>query len=71
MFDLQSLKSLKTKLDDLTSTFQALIKNKDSKNGADILESLINLQSKIIKQKNSIDQKSSKIESMKCEIINF
>ena len=59
---------MKNKLDELTKNFQALIKNKDPKNGADVLESLISLQSKIISQKNLIDQKSSKIES---KIINL
>jgi hypothetical protein len=55
--------SLKIKLDELTKNFQTLIKNKDPKNGADVLESLISLQSKIINKKNMIDQKSNKIES--------
>lgn len=57
------MNALKTKLDDLTKSFQNLIKNKDPKNGADVLESLISLQSKIINQKNLLDQKTNKIES--------
>jgi hypothetical protein len=56
---------LKLKLDELTKQFQILIQNKENnKNGADILESLINLQSNIINKKKLIDQKSAKIDSM-------
>lgn len=52
------------KLDELTKTFESLIRNKDNnKNSAEIFQELINLQSNIISKKNMIDQKTSKIES--------
>lgn len=55
---------MRVKLDELTKTFESLIRNKDNnKNSAEIFQELINLQSNIISKKNMIDQKTSKIES--------
>ena len=53
---------MQKKSEELTKTFQSLIQTKD-KNGGEVLESLINLQSSIINKKNMVDQKTSKIES--------
>jgi len=58
------LQNLQKKSEELTKTFQSLIQTKDKdKNSAEVLESLLNLQSNIINKKNMIDQKTSKIES--------
>jgi primosomal protein N'' len=60
----KNLENLRVKLDELTKTFESLIRNKDNnKNSAEIFQELINLQSNIISKKNMIDQKTSKIES--------
>lgn len=61
---IKNLENLRVKLDELTKTFESLIRNKDNnKNSAEIFQELINLQSNIISKKNMIDQKTSKIES--------
>ena len=58
------MQNLQKKSEELTKTFQSLIQTKDKdKNSAEVLESLLNLQSNIINKKNMIDQKTSKIES--------
>ena len=61
------MQNLQKKSEELTKTFQSLIQTKDKdKNSAEVLESLLNLQSNIINKKNMIDQKTSKIESKSC-----
>ena len=57
------MENLRGKLDELTKKFQNLINNKDNKNSAEILESLISLQSSILNKKNSLEQKNNKIRS--------
>ncbi|CAF0857038.1 unnamed protein product [Brachionus calyciflorus] len=60
-----SLDVLKSKLEEVTITFQKYIQNKDNnKNGAEVLDSLIALQSKILAKKTMLEQKASKIEKL-------
>lgn len=48
----------------MTQLFQQYIQDKDNnKNGAEVLDSLIALQSKILAKRNMLEQKTSKIES--------
>lgn len=54
---------MREKLEELTKTFEKFIKNKDNKNGSDVLDSLITLQANIMNKKSMIDQKTNKIES--------
>ena len=66
IFFIQKLKNLNildAKLKELTERIQNLLHKQDNKNGADILEKLINLQSNIIKKKNAIEEKSLKLKS--------
>lgn len=60
----KSLDVLKTKLDQVTQLFQQYIQENDkNKNGAEVLDSLIALQSKILAKRNMLEQKTSKINS--------
>lgn len=64
IFCSKSLDVLKTKLDQVTQLFQQYIQENDkNKNGAEVLDSLISLQSKILAKRNTLEQKTSKINS--------
>ena len=55
---------MKTKIDQVNVIFEKQIEDKNNiKNGAQVLQSLIDLQTKILNKKEMIEQKTKKISS--------
>jgi hypothetical protein len=60
----QSLEQLEKKLNELSRRIQGLLNSNNNKNGVEILDKLISLQSSIIKKRTAIEEKSLKIKSL-------